>query len=75
MSWAYPLFGGEYRRLGRSLQHVLGGDDEAPSRPDETGAHQGEVLRKGQLLGGTGQIGDACQDESPLFELLQVSKS
>lgn len=50
-------------------QHVLGLDDEAPTRPDQTGAHEGEVLRKGQLLSGSSEIGNTCQDKSPLLRI------
>lgn len=51
-----------------NLQHVLGPDDEAPTRPDQTGAHKREVLRKGQLLSRSSEIGNTRQDKSPLLE-------
>lgn len=51
---------------GGAVQHVLGADDEAPASPDETGACEGEVLGEGELLGGTGEVGDTGKDERPL---------
>lgn len=58
-----------------NLQHVLGLNDKAPARPDQTGAHEREVLRKGQLLSRTGEIGNTRQDKSPLSEDPEVSQS
>lgn len=59
----------ETASIGDYLQDVPGLDDEAPSRPDKASAGQGEVLRKGQFLGRSSQIGNASQDESPLSTL------
>lgn len=56
-------------KVGGSVQVVLGLDDEAPSGPDHAGAGQGEELCKGQLLGGTGEVRDTGDDESPLCEV------
>lgn len=53
----------------RHVQVVLGLDDEAPARPDEAGAGEGKVLRDRQLLGGTGKVGDAGEDERPLLRI------
>lgn len=56
------------RKTGRegawaASQVVLGGDDHAPSRPDETGGGQGQVLGDGELLDGTSEVGDTGNDE------------
>lgn len=56
------------RGIGRegaraASQVVLGGDDHAPSRPDETGGGQGQVLSDGELLDGTSEVGDTGNDE------------
>jgi hypothetical protein len=53
---------------GVGLQVVLGGDDEAPPRPDQTGGREGTVLGEGQLLGRAREVGDAGQDERPLHD-------
>jgi len=53
--------------VGRYVQVVLGLDDEAPPGPDEAGAGESKVLRKRELLCGTGKVGDAGEDERPLF--------
>lgn len=50
------------------LQVVLGGNNEAPSRPDQTGSSEGTVLGEGQLLGGTGKVRDTSEDERPLHD-------
>lgn len=73
MSVLYILFYGDWGfffLLNKFLysQHILGGDDEAPTRPDQTSAHQREVLGKGQLVSGPGEVGNTCQDESPLLK-------
>lgn len=57
-----------------NLQHVLGLNDKAPARPDQTGAHEREVLRKGQLLSRSSKVGNTRQDKSPLLEGFGVSQ-
>ena len=47
------------------LQVVLGLDDQAPPRPDDARRRQGPVLRKRQLLGRAGKVGDASEDKTP----------
>ena len=58
----------EETRLGGRVdaQVVLGLDDHAPARPDQTRAGQGKVLRERQLLGRARKVGDAGDDEGPL---------
>lgn len=55
-------------RCRKDVQVVLGLDNQAPARPDETRAGQGKVLRKRQLLDGAGKVGDAGNDERPLHD-------
>jgi hypothetical protein len=43
-------------------------DDEAPASPDQTGGGQGGVLGEGEVLCGTGEVGGAGEDETPLLE-------
>ena len=51
------------------IQDVTGLDDQAPASPDGTSTHQSSVLGEGELLGGTGEVGDTGDDEAPLFEM------
>lgn len=48
------------------IQDVTGLDNQAPAGPDSTGAHQGDVLGEGQLLGRAIEVGDTGDDQSPL---------
>lgn len=48
------------------VQNVAGLDNHAPASPDGTGTHEGGVLGEGELLSGTGEIGDTGDDEAPL---------
>lgn len=53
--------------LWQYVQHVPGGDDHAPTGPDGAGGHEGTVLCEGELFGGTTQVGDTSDDETPLL--------
>lgn len=55
------------------VQEVARLDDEAPAGPDHAGSGEGEVLREGELVGGTVEVGDAGEDESPLRKEVSVS--
>lgn len=55
------------REKGRDIQHVLGGDDETPSSPYRAGCDESEVLRQGELFGGTRKVGNTRDDEGPLL--------
>lgn len=57
---------------GRDVQHVLRGDDETPSSPYCAGCDESEVLRQGELFGGTREVGNTCDDEGPLLH--QISE-
>lgn len=61
-------------RIGH-VQVVLGLDDQAPAGPDDTGGRQGGVLGEGELLGGTGKVGDTGEDESPLYQSQSASST
>ena len=50
------------------LQHVFRSDDEAPPRPDGACGCEGEVLRKGEVLGGASEIAYSSQDKGPLLK-------
>lgn len=63
----------DFCRWGEHAQVVLRLDDQAPASPDETCAGQGKVLRKGELLNGTGKVGNAGNDEAPLYKAHVVS--
>lgn len=67
-------FGQARDRIGH-VQVVLGLDDQAPAGPDDTGGRQGGVLGEGKLLGGTGKVGDAGEDESPLYQSQSASST
>jgi hypothetical protein len=56
--------GGSGIRL--DIQDVTGLDDQAPASPDGTSTHQSSVLGEGELLGGTGEVGDTSDDQAPL---------
>lgn len=56
--------GGSGIRL--NIQDVTGLDDQAPASPDGTSTHQSSVLSEGELLGGTGKVGDTGEDQAPL---------
>jgi hypothetical protein len=56
--------GGSGIRL--DIQDVTGLDDQAPASPDGTSTHQSSVLGEGELLGGTGEVGDTGDDQAPL---------
>jgi len=43
-------------------------DDQAPAGPDQTCGCQGGVLCEGELFGGTVEVGDASEDETPLHD-------
>lgn len=51
----------------RSVQHVPGLDDHAPTGPDGAGGHEGTVLCEGELFGGTREVGDTSDNQTPLF--------
>jgi hypothetical protein len=42
-------------------------DDEAPASPDQAGGRQGGVLGEREVLCGTGEVGGAGEDETPLL--------
>jgi hypothetical protein len=56
----------EEEEVDRSQEQVAGLDDEAPASPDQAGGSQSGVLREGEVLCGTGEIGGAGEDETPL---------
>ena len=61
-------------RLGegrRDIQDVSWLDDQAPSCPDQTSSCEGYILGDGELLCGTGKIGDTGEDETPLLRSCQ----
>lgn len=53
--------------IGFHVQDVTGLDDQAPTSPDGTSTHQSSVLGEGELLGGTGEVGDTGDDKTPLL--------
>jgi hypothetical protein len=55
--------------VGIHIQNVAGLDNHAPASPDGTGTHEGGILGEGELLSGTGEVGDTGDDEAPLFEM------
>jgi hypothetical protein len=56
----------EEEEVDTGKEQVSGLDDEAPSSPDQSRAHEGGVLREGELIGGTGEVGGTGKDETPL---------
>lgn len=56
----------QYDSDGSNVQVVARGDDHAPAGPDGAGGHQGAVLREGELLSGTAEVGDTGDDQRPL---------
>lgn len=60
----------EKKKGKKGVQHVLGGNDETPSGPDCAGCDESEVLGQGELFGGTRKVGDACDDEGPLYHIV-----
>ena len=52
--------------VGLHIQDVTGLNDHAPAGPDGTSAHQSSVLGEGELVGGTGEVGDTGDDQAPL---------
>lgn len=54
--------------MGQYIQHILGLDNEAPSGPDGTGSHEGEVLSQGQLLSWAKEVGGAGEDHAPFHD-------
>jgi hypothetical protein len=55
----------EQQRVDGSQDRVLRLDHKAPPRPDGAGAHEREVLRQRERLGGPCKIGGACGDHGP----------
>lgn len=53
--------------IGFHIQDVTGLDDQTPASPDGTSTHQSSVLGEGELLGGTGEVGDTGDDKTPLL--------
>jgi hypothetical protein len=53
--------------IGFHVQNVTGLDDHAPASPDGTSTHQSSVLGEGELLGGTSEVGDTGDDQTPLL--------
>jgi hypothetical protein len=49
-----------------NVQNVSRLNDQAPSSPDHTRASEGKVLGEGELLCWTVEIGDTCEDDTPL---------
>jgi hypothetical protein len=64
----------EEEEVDRSQEQVAGLDDEAPASPDQAGGGQSGVLREREVLCGTGEIGGAGEDETPLREREGVSE-
>jgi hypothetical protein len=56
--------------VGVHIQNVAGLDDHTPASPDGTGTHEGGILGEGELLSGTGEVGDTGDDEAPLSKML-----
>lgn len=50
------------------IQNVPRLDDQAPASPNGSSGHQGAVLGERELLSWTVEIGDAGDDQCPLFE-------
>lgn len=47
------------------VQVVLRFDDKTPPGPDGPGSRQGQVLRQGELIGGSEEVADPGEDEGP----------
>lgn len=57
------------------VQDVTGLNDHAPAGPNSASGHQSSVLGKRQLLGGTVEVRDTGDDQSPLFNMFVSSVS
>jgi hypothetical protein len=69
--WGGRVRGSVLEKEERDVQDVSWLNDQAPSCPNHTSGCESYILGEGELLCGTGEIGDTGEDETPLLRFCQ----